>query len=147
MEVNNSPFAHLPFIILLDGPLKCCSIFLLGAWSTTVIYKRNESKTFPFLFLLFMFGRGRILIFSECQHLWTVETLLLKAVLPGGNAWFLRSIVMVAFFDKGCILRSLTIIKLNCILSSLSLISVELFTKGLKVKGGKESLFYVGSSK
>ena len=146
MEVKNSPFAHLPFIILLDGPLKCCSIFLLGAWSTTVIYKRNESKTFPFLFLLFMFGRGRILIFSECQHLWTVETLLLKAVLPGGNAWFLRSIVIVAFFDKGCILRSLTI-KLNCILSSLSLISVELFTKGLKVKGGKESLFYVGSSR
>ena len=145
MEVKNSPFAHLPFIILLDGPLKCCSIFLLGGviddcniW--------NESKTFPFLFLLFMFGRGRILIFSECQHLWTVETLLLKAVRRGGNAWFLRSIVIVAFFDKGCILRSLTI-KLNCILSSLSLISVELFTKGLKVKGGKESLFYVGSSK
>ena len=145
MEVKNSPFAHLPFIILLDGPLKCCSIFLLGGviddcniW--------NESKTFPFLFLLFMFGRGRILIFSECQHLWTVETLLLKAVLRGGNAWFLRSIVIVALFDKGCILRSLTI-KLNCILSSLSLISVELFTKGLKVKGGKESLFYVGSSR
>ena len=145
MEVKNSPFAHLPFIILLDGPLKCCSIFLLGGviddcniW--------NESKTFPFLFLLFMFGRGRILIFSECQHLWTVETLLLKAVRRGGNAWFLRSIVIVAFFDKGCILRSLTI-KLNCILSILSLISVELFTKGLKVKGGKESLFYVGSSK
>ena len=145
MEVKNSPFAHLPFIILLDGPLKCCSIFLLGGviddcniW--------NESKTFPFLFLLFMFGRGRILIFSECQHLWTVETLLLKAVRRGGNAWFLRSIVIVAFFDKGCILRSLTI-KLNCILSSLSLISVELFTKGLKVKGGKESLFYVGSSR
>ena len=145
MEVKNSPFAHLPFIILLDGPLKCCSIFLLGGviddcniW--------NESKTFPFLFLLFMFGRGRILIFSECQHLWTVETLLLKAVRRGGNAWFLRSIVIVAFFDKGCILRSLTI-KLNCILSSLSLISVELFTKGLKVKGRKESLFYVGCSK
>ena len=145
MEVKNSPFAHLPFIILLDGPLKCCSIFLLGGviddcniW--------NESKTFPFLFLLFMFGRGRILIFSECQHLWTVETLLLKAVRRGDNAWFLRSIVIVAFFDKGCILRSLTI-KLNCILSSLSLISVELFTKGLKVKGRKESLFYVGCSK
>ena len=145
MEVKNSPFAHLPFIILLDGPVKCCSIFLLGGviddcniW--------NESKTFPFLFLLFMFGRGRILIFSECQHLWSVETLLLKAVRRGGNAWFLRSIVIVAFFDKGCILRSLTI-KLNCILSSLSLISVELFTKGLKVKGRKESLFYVGCSK
>lgn len=145
MEVKNSPFAHLPFIILLDGPVKCCSIFLLGGviddcniW--------NESKTFPFLFLLFMFGRGRILIFSECQHLWSVETLLLKAVRRGGNACFLRSIVIVAFFDKGCILRSLTI-KLNCILSSLSLISVELFTKGLKVKGRKESLFYVGCSK
>ena len=52
---------------------------------------------------------------------------------------------MVALFDKACILRSLTI-KLNCILSSLSLISVEPFTKGLKVKGDKEYLFYVGSS-
>ena len=71
---------------------------------------------------------------------------LLKAVLPGGDAWFLRSIVMVALFDRGCILRLLTI-KLNCILSSLSLISVELFTKGLKVKEGKECLLYVGSSK
>ena len=71
---------------------------------------------------------------------------MLKAVLPGGNAWLLRSIVMVALFDKGCILRSLTI-KLKCIRSSLSLISVELFTEGLQVKGVKESLFYVGSSK
>ena len=147
MEVKNSPFAHLPFIILLDGPLKCCSIFLLGGGviDDCNIQEKWKQNFSIFLFIIFVW-EGENINLSECQHLWTVETLLLKAVLRGGNAWFLRSIVIVALFDKGCILRSLTI-KLNCILSSLSLISVELFTKGLKVKGGKESLFYVGSSR
>ena len=147
MEVKNSPFAHLPFIIILDGPLKCCSIFLLGACSTTVLQEKWKQNFSIFIFIIFVWEGENINLF-ECQHLGTVETLLLKAVLRGGNAWFfnLRSIVMLALFDKGCILRSQTI-KLNCILSSLSLISVELFTKDLKVKGGKESLLYVGSSK